>query len=109
MTSAVGARYFFPAMLTFDKSLIEVMRLFQLKACALAPADGTPIPVFAGDWISEMASGDKNTSETIAKKYFSDAARIRRSEMRDNGRDFLVQLAAQLEKRVAKLAKIAAP
>ena len=46
-----GARYFFPAILMFDKGLAEVMDLYSLRACAIAPESGGVIPNYAhGAW-----------------------------------------------------------
>lgn len=63
------ARYFFPALLTFDLKFIEIMKLYPLKACAFKIGSSQPLPFFDGDPFKLIATDDEDGA-SVVKKYF---------------------------------------
>lgn len=76
------ARYFFPALLTFDKKLIEIIDLYPLKACAYIEGTNEPMPFYDGDWLQLIAGDEKNQSEFF-ERFYSAEARISRESRRE--------------------------
>jgi len=76
------ARYFFPALLTFDQKLVEIMDLYPLKACAFKVGSAQSIPFFDGDPFRLIATDDED-GESVIQKYFSDEAIAARAAVRD--------------------------
>lgn len=72
------ARYFFPALLTYDQGLIEIMDLYCLKACAYNVNDLRPRPVFDGDPFLLFGT-DEQDGKQLFDKYYSEASIAQRS------------------------------
>ncbi|MCG9107182.1 hypothetical protein LH433_10545 [Laribacter hongkongensis] len=80
---AKQARYFFPALLTFDHKFIEIMDLYPLKVCAFKVGGSQPLPFFDGDPFRLIAIDDEDGASAV-KRYFSDDAIATRDAVRDN-------------------------
>ncbi|WP_186092653.1 hypothetical protein [Burkholderia gladioli] len=81
------ARYFFPALLTFDRGFIEIMDLYSLKACAFKVGEFNPMPFFDGDAFKLIATDDENGASAVRKYFLEDAIATReaaRSSVRAN-------------------------
>jgi len=52
---ADGARYMFPALLTFDRRLRDLIDLYPLRACAFRLSENRPLTFYADDW-SELVA-----------------------------------------------------
>jgi len=72
------ARYFFPALLTFDRGLIEIMDLYWLKACAYNIKVGRPLPVFDGNPFLLLGT-DEQDGKQLFDKYYSEESIAQRS------------------------------
>ncbi len=106
--STKEARYFFSALLTFDKGLIELINLYPLKSCAFKVDGSQLLPFYDGDWIVLLAE-ERSEAEALFEKYFSGKARVLREEKRDNMTAQLhnmKNLIAQLEHELQGIAKI---
>ena len=79
------ARYFFPALLTFDKRLIEIIDLYPLKACAFVEGESEPMPFFEGDLLARIA-GNIDAQEPLLDRYYSAEARNSRDGRRAKAR-----------------------
>lgn len=102
------ARYFFPALLTFDKGLIEVIDLYPLKACGFMEGDHEPMPFYAGDWFQLVADGP--TAKTaLVDRFFSDEARASRDARRDTVRGRLGSIVDALEDELSEVASVQKP
>ncbi len=99
------ARYFFPALLTFDKGLIEILDLYPLRACAYSEASGEPYAVFDGDWLTDIA-GDSVAGHAFVDRFYSDQAIARRETIRDEMRPGLYRLIDALETEFRQVARI---
>lgn len=95
-TSPIQARYFFPALLTCDKRLIEIIDLYPLKSCAYQQGSRTPTPFPAKDWIGILA-GSPNAEAAFMEKYFSKHALQRRETARECLETTLPTLVQHLE------------
>lgn len=102
------ARYFFPAFLTFDKSLIEIINLYPLKACAFVEGQHNPMPFFDGDWLA-LLSDDPATKENILLRFYSDEALASREERRDDAKSRVYALVSALEKELSAIAAVPTP
>lgn len=76
------ARYFFPALLTFDHKLIEIMDLYPLKACAFKKGTSQLMPFYDGNPFKLIATDDEDGASAV-KKYFSHDAIAVREAARD--------------------------
>ena len=99
------ARYFFPAFLTFDKRLIEVIDLYPLKALAYVDGINQPMPFFNGDWIKLVAGADEAQAAITARFYSLDALADRESRRKGIKKNFAVTVSA-LETALLKIATI---
>lgn len=96
------ARYFFPALLTFDKRFIEIIDLYPLKACAFKADSGYPLPFYDGDWAS-LRLTDPGREREIIERYFSRAAVASRDGRRDRAKSELFDTVAQLEEEARSI------
>ena len=96
------ARYFFPALLTFDKRLIEVIDMYPLKACAYVEGTSHICPFFEGDLISILA-GDHTSEDTLIERYFSKHKRRERQQRHSDAKMLLPLLVEKLEWEFVKL------
>ena len=101
------ARYFIPALLTFDRGLIEIMDLYPLKACAFL-AGGPPIPFYDGDPLAALFD-DPMHQDQLKSQFYSRAAISSRSSNLSNARARMAATVAALEDRLANSAAIATP
>jgi hypothetical protein len=98
-------RYFFPALLTFDKSLVEVIDLYPLRAFAYSTRQNEPHAIFEGDWLAAV-SGDDITRQHIIDRFYSDDAISRRAARRDGQKKMLHTLVSRLESDFKCIAKV---
>ena len=99
------ARYFFPALLTFDQGLIKVMDLYPLRACAYSISQNEPYPIFDRNLL-EQISKDETTRHLIIERFYSDSAIARRKENRDGCTAKLQSIVESLELEFRHIAKI---
>lgn len=100
-----SARYFFSALLTFDKGLIEVLDLYPLKALAFKVGSAEPMPFFAGDWF-DLVSDSAEGKVGFQNRYYSRDARASRNLRRLAVRESIDEIVASLENEVASAAEI---
>ena len=103
VTPANQARYFFPAILTFDRGFIEIMDLYPLKACAFKVGESQPMPFFDGDAFKLIATDDDGGASAV-KRYFSQEAIASREAVRADVAANLVVLIESLEKQLLLVA-----
>lgn len=104
----INARYFFPAFLTLDNRLIEILKLYSLKACAIPPEGNKPIPFHDGDFAADVKAYCKD-GEQILLKYFTEMARKERERRRKVDKDQIYALISELEKDVLSVAEVLEP
>ena len=106
------ARYYFPAILTFDKKLIEVIDLCPLRMCVIMP-DHNVQPVYAGDPYKKIAADSEEFASEIYNHFYSEEARKARDERRKTGgfmsQSYLDGLIQRVERDLAKAAGVEAP
>ena len=98
------ARYFFPALLTFDQKFIEIMDLYPLKACAFKMGSNHPMPFFDGD-LFQLISGDSEEIASSIKFYFSSSAIAARKKVRDSIEANFNDVIQSLEKELLAVSK----
>jgi len=103
-----GARYFFPALLTFDKKFIEIIDLYPLKAVAFSESSRQIFPFYDGSWQDLLASTESNV-RIFSEKYYSESARRARADRIDHARSTMEVTVRELELKLAKLASVEAP
>lgn len=103
-------RYFFSALLTFDKGLCEVMDMYPLKACACALIDGQPTPIAfpQRDWFT-LVTDEPAEQERIRDRFYSNEARMSRNERRDEAKFRLAEIVSSLEAELSHVAKVPRP
>ena len=90
------SRYFFPALLTYDKGLIEVMDLYALRAIAFTRDEKNLLPAYAGDYRKAFSS-DGLRAESIEQRFCSDGPAEDRRRRRDGVLLTLPRLIRELE------------
>ncbi len=95
------ARYFFPALLTFDHKLVEIMDLYPLKACAFRKGSSQPLPFFDGDPHRLIATNDDDGA-SATRRYFSADAIATREAIRKSVN--LSNLIPSLERKLLEAA-----
>lgn len=98
-----AARYFFPALMTFDRGLIEIMDLYRLKACAYNVRSRRPLPVFDGDPFLLLGTDEQDGKRLFDKYYSEEAINQRSSALETTLSDFdgIIEI---LEQDVLKIA-----
>ncbi|HVI90888.1 MAG TPA: hypothetical protein VM659_21500 [Dongiaceae bacterium] len=96
LTPVPGARYFFPAFLTFDKRLIQIMDLYPLRAIAFRIDGSDTLPFFDGDWFDLIAS-DATDKVEIVERYYSPEAIGARAARRETSESRLPDIVSGLE------------
>jgi hypothetical protein len=96
------ARYYFTALLTFDKRLIEIMNLYPLRAFGFNQSGEEIMPVYDGDWLGAIAAQD-DVRDRLAARFYSDQARSARAARMATAQPRLADLEAQLESEMARL------
>lgn len=76
-----GARYFFPALLTFDKAFIEILDLYPLKVCAYVEGRHNPMPFYDGDWFGLFSESSVEKNK-VMERFYSAEAISNRAELR---------------------------
>lgn len=109
-TLKTDARYFFSALLTFDKRLIEVIDMYPLKACACAFIDGQRawIPFPAGDWFA-LVTDEPLEQDYIRRRFYSNQARTSRDERREKVKARIAEIVPSLEAELSDVAKVPRP
>jgi len=97
------ARYFFPALLTFDRGLIEIMDLYWLKACAYNVKARRPLPVFDGDPFLLLGT-DEQGGKQLFDKYYSEESITQRSSTLEAALSNFDGIIEALEQDVLKIA-----
>lgn len=99
-----GARYFFPALLTFDKGLIEVLDLYPLKALAFEARRAEPLPFFSGEVLDLVATSEEGRA-SFSRRFYSVDARTTRARRRQSARKNFHLIVDRLERELAEVAK----
>lgn len=97
-----GARYLFPAFLTFDKKLIEVIDLCPIKSLAYNIVNPRPMPFYSNDWVNPFSPDQSNTSLDI-DHYFSEESIASRNERRHHAHAQLSEIINRLEAEILQL------
>jgi hypothetical protein len=103
-----NARYFFPALLTFDKRLIEVIDLYPLKACAFKDGDCEAMPFYDGNWFNLVARDEIGRARFIDKFYSEDATQSR-ANRRAAAKATLHETVTMLERELSEISMVSAP
>ena len=107
--SKEGARYYFPALLSFDKDLIQVFDMCPMKMCAIDP-NNTLWPVYAGDIDKLVAGGSEEIASKIYDRFYSEPAKENRKARRRNGDvvnvEHVNKLSTFLESELSKIAEV---
>jgi hypothetical protein len=98
-----SARYFFPALLTFDQGLIEIIDLYRLKACAYNTKARQPLPVFDGDPFLLLGEDEQDGNQLI-DRYYSKEAIARRSSTLESTLSGFEGIIEMLEQDLLKIA-----
>lgn len=102
---SLQARYFFPALLTFDKRFIEIIDLYPLRSLAYKEGEHSPMPFYAGNWLELM--GTTETGRQLAfRRFYSTEAREERASNRDTAKIRLESIIDELTNSLSKLASI---
>ncbi|PHM36079.1 hypothetical protein Xmau_04360 [Xenorhabdus mauleonii] len=101
-TPSKEARYLFPALLTFDKRLIEVIDLYPMKSIAYNVVNPHPMPFYSDDWINFFSPDQINITLDIAR-YFSEESRASRNARRYLADAQLPEIASRLEAELLQL------
>jgi hypothetical protein len=99
-----GARYFFPAILTFDRGFAEIIDFYTLRSCAIGPASGDFIPMQAHDFREGIYQSMNEAERGRVESLFTDAAVARRAKQ-NNGRS--IDLEFLITGLVSELAAVA--
>lgn len=98
------ARYYLPAILTFDKRFIEVMDIYPLKAIAFKKSSSQLIaPFYAGDWFENL-SATKEVAQTFFHKFYSKEARFERRDGLHRAKSNMAEVMGGLEASIRRLA-----
>lgn len=102
---SLSARYFFPALLTFDQRFIEVMDLYPLKACAFIEGTSEPMPFYDGD-LAQTIAGDDEAQNAFLARFYSEQARTSREARRDDIKARIGDVVEALENELSALASV---
>lgn len=90
------ARYFFTALLTFDKRLIEIIDLYPLRSFGFKVSGGEQITNYGGDLIENVFANELDRA-TVHERFLSSRALDSRSSRRDKVREELPDIVARME------------
>lgn len=108
MASKGEVRYFFPAILSFDKGLNEVMDLHQLKSIAFCKSLNKTVPFYYGDFINDITDNNHDSKEAMS--YFFEREQIEsRDATRVKDNSYLQKLALSLEIELEEISCIKRP
>ena len=94
------ARYSFPAFLTFETGLVEVLDLVEIKAFAFMEGDGEPVITYR-----DAASCGEVFDDELMDRFFSEKARADRAARLERCR---ARLSSTIESLKADLASLCA-
>lgn len=103
-----GVRYFFPAILTFDRGMNAVMDLYPLKSLAFNGSVKKTIPFYDGDFIEYISDGNEKIS-ALMKGYFEKNQILWRDKARDKAKNEIGQLVMRLESELEVVAGVKKP
>lgn len=101
-------RYFFPAILTFDKRYIDLLKMNSIKIAIINTKKNKIQPVYSLDFYQEYSSVSQLIKEKI-DFYFSDIMRDKRLSMHKNSKNNEIdyrEIAIQLKKEFMKIFSI---
>jgi hypothetical protein len=101
-------RYNFPAFLTFDKALVEIIELYPLKSCAISP-DGAAIPFYSRNMQEVLANALGQTCFFNILELFTIDATKKRNSRHNKNNNLIEPLIYELENIVATLANVDVP
>ncbi|MGM8228628.1 hypothetical protein ACSV5M_18750 [Cellvibrio sp. ARAG 10.3] len=108
LASKGDIRYFFPAILTFDQGLNEVMDLYPLKSIAFGKSLNKTVPFYNGNFINDIADNDPDNIEVMG--YFFEKEQIYfRDKHRSMEKKYLQGLALTLQTEPEKIAEVIRP
>lgn len=96
------ARYFFPALLTCDKRLKNILDLFSLKCIVFNNVTNDIIPFYELDFFAHLSS--KPSEKYLIENYFLEDKKKDRSERLQNSTNNLSILIEHLESELFTLA-----
>ncbi|HTF97455.1 MAG TPA: hypothetical protein VL995_15050 [Cellvibrio sp.] len=107
-------RYFFPAILTFDKGLNEVMDLHPLKSIAFNASLKDTIPFYEGSFIMDIADADLQKASEIQHYFEREQVSWRELERNEKKRHktekvYMEKLLVNLEQELEKASGIKKP
>lgn len=102
------ARYFFPALLTFDKKFIEIIDLYPLKACAFIDGIHMPMPFYSKNWF-DLVADNKEGQMVFKKRFYSEEACASRVGRRAACEKQMSEIVVALEKELSKIASVSKP
>lgn len=103
-----NARYFFPAILTFDKRFIDLLKMNSLKAIAINNELNEIQPLYKLDLYQEYSAVSNLVKDTL-HYYFSDEIRKERMLIHDNSKFYRLNMknkATQLKYEFMKIFSI---
>jgi hypothetical protein len=101
-------RYFFPAILTFDQGLNELMDLYPLKSIAFGKQLNKTVSFYNGNFINDIADNDPANIEEIG--YFFEKEQIAfRDKNRKMEKKHLQNLALSLQADLEAIAQVSRP
>lgn len=97
-----GARYHFPAFLTFDKKFIEVIDLYPMKSFAYNGVNSRPMPFYSDEWVNLLLHDRSNITLDIYH-YFSEESKAARDARRHLAFAQLPEIVNRLESELLQL------
>lgn len=95
------AGFFFPAFLTFDRGMSEIIGLYPLRAVACHRTLPISIPFFANDWHGQIA-GTKAAVDDYIQRFFSGKAVSDRAKRLEGAKVGLSENIRLLERRLVE-------
>lgn len=95
-----NADYFFPSLLTCDKSLIEIIELSLIKSCAFIEGSDVPKIFYENDWLEKLTDSKEELQQL--EEFFVDEARDRRYKKHKKVRGNLNSMVETLEQELSK-------
>ncbi len=95
------ARYFFTALLTFDKRLIEIIDLYPLRSFGFKVSGDVQISNYGGDLIDNVFTSDLDRA-SLRERFLSSGALDSRSSRRSQVRKDLPDIVARMEGAIAR-------
>lgn len=96
------ARYYFTALLTFDKRLIEIMDLYALRSFGYNASRDVQIPVYSGDWF-RVIGGGSDEGQRLFDRFYSEEARRSRDDRREAAKGNLIDIVTNLEVELSQI------